>query len=413
MTWRFSSSRVALSRPRDPRAVRALSLGAALAATFLAVAGLFLSEAGATPSPLRSGDASLLGVVDSVHASIVTVVCYPPDAGVRTPGGKRRRLIGTAIATSEHRIVTTASVAVPGALVHVLLGNGIERPAILKGVDHESNIALFDVEGATLHALVPAPPQSLAIGSWVAVVSNVAITHPQASLGRVVGRGQRLDYALQGDILEIDAPAYPGAAGGAVLNEEGDWVAVVVGRAGEAPEPSSSVGSVEPEGLAQAQSVLLALPVDQVSWISKQLETYGSVPRGFLGIRLRRVTVPSESLGVLVSGVVPGGPADSAGVRAGDRILAVDGQEVHTSEEVTAAVQGMRPGETVELTVLRETEIFPVRTALGATFPGRPMGPRSPASAEIERLRHELQRLDRERSEIEDRIRSLESAPKR
>jgi S1-C subfamily serine protease len=409
MTWRFSSSPFA-HRPRDARAVRVLSLGAALVA-LVAITGLLRSEAAATPSPLRSGDASLLGVVDSVHASIVTIVCYPPDDRVHAAGGKRRRLIGTAIATSDHHIVTTASIAVPGGLVHVLLGNGIERPAILKGVDHESNIALFNVEGATLRALAPAPPQSLALGSWVAVVSNVAITHPQASLGRVVGRGQRVDYALQGDILEIDAPAYPGAAGGAVLNEEGDWVAVVVGRAGEAPEPSSNVGAVRPEGIATPPSVLIALPVDQVSWISKQLETYGSVPRGFLGIRLRRVTVPSESLGVLVSGIVPGGPADSAGVRAGDRILAVDGQEVHTSEQVTAAVQGIRPGETAELTVLRETEIFPVRVILGATFPDRPMGPRSPVSEELERLRHELQRLDRERSAIESRIRALQSAP--
>jgi S1-C subfamily serine protease len=311
---------------------------------------------------------------------------------------------------SDHRIVTTASVAIPGGVVHVLLGGGIERPAVLVGVDRHSNIALFSVEGATLRGLVPASPQSLAIGTWVAVVSNVAITHPQAALGRIVGRGQRVDYAHAGDILEIDAPSYPGSTGGAVMNEEGDWVAVVVGRAGQAPASTGShVGAVEPEGAESGPGgVLIALPVDEVAWITKELETYGSVRRGFLGIRLRRASAASESLGVPVAGVIPGSPADSAGILAGDRILAVNGQEVHGSDEVTALVQGMRPGEDVELTVLRATEISPVRVTLGATFPQPPVGPRAMSQSDAEQLKQELKRLDQEKAQLEERLRALQ-----
>src|SRR5881396_3650244 len=133
-------------RARTPhRRFPAEAVAFALILTF--GAGPLAPEVHAQPKPLRSDDGSLLGVVDSVHASIVTVVGYPPsDASVR-PGAKRRRLIGTAIALSERRILTSASIAIPGGSVRVLLKGGIERPAVLLGVDRVSNIALFQVEG--------------------------------------------------------------------------------------------------------------------------------------------------------------------------------------------------------------------------------------------------------------------------
>ena len=391
---------------------------AAAAIAFILLFGTapFAPGASAQPKPLRSDDGSLLGVVDSVHASIVTVVGYPPsDASVR-PGAKRRRLIGTAIALSEHRILTSASIAIPGGSVRVLLKGGIERPAVLLGIDRASNIALFQVEGATLRGLNPAPPQSLAVGAWVAVISNVAVTRPQAALGQVVGRGERMDYARSGEILEIDAPSYPGSTGGAVLNEEGDWVAVVVGRA--VPSPSNEGSRVGlnrgDDPVPDPNSVLIALPVDQVAWMTKELETYGSVRRGYLGIQLRRTTgAASESLGVLVAGVVPASPADSAGIRTGDRVLAIEGEEAHTAEALTVKVRSARPGDEIELTVLRGTEIFPLRVRVGAAFAQPPVGPRPAVSPDVGRMKQEIQRLEQEKQRLEEQIRGLEGAPQR
>ena len=387
---------------------------AALALLTYAVASA--SQARAEPKPLRSEDGSLLGVVDSVHASILTVVCYPPSDAIPRPGVKRKRLIGTAIALSERRILTTASIAIPGGSVRVLLKGGVERPAVLLGVDRMSNIALFQVEGATLRALDPAPPQSLAIGAWVAVISNVAVTHPQASLGQIVGRGERMDYARSGDILEIDAPSYPGSTGGAVLNEDGDWVAVIVGRAMPAPSTDGSRVGLNrgDEPVAEPNSVLIALPVDQITWLTRELETYGSVRRGYLGIQLRRaVGAAPESIGVLVAAVVPASPADSAGIRAGDRVLAIQGEEAHTADELTAKVRAERPGDVIELTVLRGTEIFPLRIAVGAAFAQPPVGPRPSQQPDVNRMKQEIQRLEQEKLRLEEQLRSVEGAPER
>jgi serine protease Do len=390
------------------RLIGALAL--LLAAAFLA------PPARAVPKPLRSEEGSLLGMVDSVQTSVVTVVAYPPSDPSARPGTKRRRLIGTAIALSERRILTSASVAIPGGSVRVLLKGGVERPAVLLGVDRGSNIALFQVEGATLHALNPAPPQSPAIGAWVAVISNVAVTRPQAALGQIVGRGERMDYARSGEILEIDAPSYPGSTGGAVLNEEGDWVAVIVGRAVPRASEESRVGLNQGgnEPVPDPNSVLIALTVDQVAWMTKELETYGSVRRGYLGIQLRRAPVAaSESLGVLVAGVVPLSPADSAGIRAGDRVLAIEGEEAHTADALTMKVRAMRPGDEVELTVLRGTEIFPLRVKVGAAFVQPPVGPRPTNSTDVNRLKQEIQRLEQEKERLEEQMRGLEGEPQR
>ena len=388
-------------------------------ACLLAVSVLVLAGPGAGVShavprhvAFRSDEASLLGVVDSVHASIVTVVGYPPpDPAGRA--GKRRRLIGSAVATAPDRIIASASVAIPGGSVHVLLGNGVERPAILLGVDRQSNIALFQIEGAKLEPLHAASPQSPAVGSWVAVVSNVGITRPQAAIGQIVGRGERVDEHTGGDIFEIDAPTYPGSTGAAILNEDGDWIAMVVGRAAPSPSDGAPVGLDSGESMPPS-SVLIALPVDQVTYITKELEAYGSVRRGFLGVQLKRgPATPSDSLGIMVANVVPGSPADSSGLRVGDRILAVDGQEAHTADDLTALVRAMRPGDDVELTVLRKDDIFPIRVVLGAAFTNPPVGPRPSREEEICRAKTDLNQLEMQKRQLEQRIRTLEGSSSR
>jgi len=406
------------SRARGPlstaRPVRSAARGAALFACALALSVGSAPPVHSAPRSLRAEDPSFLGVVDSVHASVVTVVGYPPSDS-NPKGAKRRRLIGTAIAIRSNEILTSASLAIPGGSVHVLLGGGVERPAVLVGADRQSNVALFRVEGTTFPSLKPASPQSLAIGTWVAVISNVAITRPQASLGRIVEHGERVDVAHSGEILEIDAPNYPGATGGAVFDEDGEWVAVVVGRAASPPsEEGSRVGfghDPEEESMPNPNSVLIALPVEQVSWIAKELETYGSVRRGFLGIQLRRTTAGSESLGVLVASVVPGSPADSAGFRTGDRILAVEGQEAHSADELTAMVRATRPGESIEVTVLRGSEILPLRAVVGAAFASAPVGPRRASERDVQRMKQEIQSLEQQKQHLEDEIRSLEQPP--
>src|SRR6266446_2513594 len=156
-----------------------------LAALSCAVAiALWMSHAGAASIlPLRSEEATLLIGVDSARTSVVTLVALPGQDS--RPRGDRpvRRLIGTAVVLSPNRLLTTASMAIPGGSFSVLLGDGLKREARVRGVDRQSNIALFSVEGEPLTPLRQASPQSIAPGSWVAVISNVNTTTPQITPG--------------------------------------------------------------------------------------------------------------------------------------------------------------------------------------------------------------------------------------
>jgi len=381
----------------------------------IAVCALASSSArSASILPLQSEEATLLVGVDSARTSVLTMVATPGSSS-RPQGGTVRRLIGTGVVLGPHRLLSTASMAVPGGNFTVLLSGGVKREAHVKGVDRQSNVALFSVDGPPLTPLRQASPQSVAVGSWVAVIANVNVTRPQISLGRVVGRGERVDFPYSGDIVEIEAATYPGASGGAVLNEAGEWVAIVVGRAGARPSSprGSAMGGEEeeqPEGSVPPTDLLVALPVDQLQRISDDLEQFGSVRRAFLGIQMRRGTA-ADTLGVLVEGVVPESPAAQAGIRIGDRVLAFEGSVIHSAEEITSLVRTFRPGDEVELTVSRDAEIFPVHATLAAVVGTPPVGSPNPRAAELSRLRQSLRRLEGESQKLEKRIKELEGNP--
>jgi serine protease Do len=305
--------------------------------------------------------------------------------------------------------------ALPNGTFSVLLGTGEKRTASVKGVDRQSNVALFEVEGPPLPPLRQASPQSIAIGSWVAVIANVNVTRPQITLGRVVGRGERIDFPYSGDIVEIEAATYPGASGGAVLNEMGEWVAIVVGRAGKAsPAPLGPIAAV-PQGAEhppEPTDLLVALPVDQLQRIADDLESYGSVRRAFLGIQMRR-GVAADSLGVLVEGIVTDSPAARAGIQAGDRILAFEGSVIHSGDEITSLVRSLKPDDEVELTLARGTEILPMHATLAGIVGTAPAPPPPSGTADVGKLKRELRRLQEETRRLEQQIKAIEAAPAR
>src|SRR5258705_1948697 len=254
-----------------------------LAAILALLFSLTLSSpalAAPAPSPLRRDSGSFLGVLDSLNASILTIVATPNfPAG---SGAKKKRLIGTGVAVSAQDVGTTASLAFPNGVVRVLIGKGVERRATLRGVDRQSNLAVFHLEEPVLTSLRRAAPQSLAPGTWVAVISNVVISKPQAALGQVVGRGERVGFPYSGDVLEIDAPSYPGLAGGAVLNEDGEWVAMVVGRGLQGPPASGSRVGLPNGATSTAGGALPPGPVDQVDPNVDQLVEHPPVQRALL-----------------------------------------------------------------------------------------------------------------------------------
>jgi predicted metalloprotease with PDZ domain len=141
------------------------------------------------------------------------------------------------------------------------------------------------------------------------------------------------------------------------------------------------------------------------------------VQRGFVGIRLKRgPTAPGDTLGVRVDEVISGSPAAVAGIREGDHILAMDGQEVRSAEDLVSMVSALRPGYDAEVTILRDAEIIPLRVVVGSNLSGpRQQGaPRSEASpartpADRKAMQEHLSKLREEQRALEERLKGLES----
>src|SRR5262249_56796361 len=95
------------------------------------------------------------------------------------------------------------------------------------------------------------------------------------------------------------------------------------------------------------------------------------------------------------------GPADSAGVVVGDRMLAVEGQEAHSADELTAMVRATHPGESIEIAVLRASEILPLHAVVGAAFASPPVGPRRASEPDVEHMKQEIKSLEQQKQHLE------------
>jgi serine protease Do len=173
----------------------------------------------------------------------------------------------------------------------------------------------------------------------------------------VSARGRDIGAGPYDDFIQIDAPINKGNSGGPSFNTEGDVVGVNTAIF------SPSGGSV---------GIGFAIPAETVKAVVTQLKEHGDVTRGWLGVQIQPVTPDiAESLGLkraegaLVAEPQPDSPATKAGIKAGDVITAVNGQDVKGANDLARKVAEMAPGATADLTVMRNNEQQSVKVTLG------------------------------------------------
>jgi putative serine protease PepD len=161
--------------------------------------------------------------------------------------------------------------------------------------------------------------------------------------------------------IQVDAPVNPGNSGGPLFDAQGRVIGI-----------NSSIASIpNPEGQAGSIGLGFAIPSNQVQLIADQLIEDGAAEHAYLGVGLGNevATVGGETrAGAEVTGVEPGTPAAEAGLRAGDVIIAVDGDVVTGAESLTGFIRQHASGDDVTLTVARGDEAIEV----GATLATRP-----------------------------------------
>jgi Do/DeqQ family serine protease len=243
-------------------------------------------------------------------------------------------------------ILTNAHVVDHASTITVTLKDGRNLQAKLVGIDTPTDIAVVKVDARGLTQIRLGDSAHLAVGDFVVAIGNPFGLPHSASSGIVSGL-KRSGFSPDDyeDYIQTDASINPGNSGGALVDLRGDLVGI---------NTAILSGSGDNIGIG------FAIPVNTAAQVMRQLIEYGAVDRGQLGVSMYPVTPEvARSLGLrkaaggLVAQVIPGSPADKAGLHAGDVITAVAGHAVESNADLRNALGFLRVGDPVTVDLLR------------------------------------------------------------
>jgi serine protease Do len=267
---------------------------------------------------------------------------------------KQRSLGSGFIIDREGLIVTNNHVVENADQIKVRLADDREFDAKVIGRDSKTDLALIQIEGAKdLSPLKLGDSEKLEVGSWVLAVGSPFGLEQTVTAGIVSAKGRFIGAGPYDDFIQTDASINPGNSGGPLLNMSGEVVGI-----------NTAI-------VAQGQGIGFAIPVNLAQTIVAQLREHGSVTRGWMGVGIQDLTPElaqyyglKDQKGVLVTQVFQGDPAEKAGVKTKDVIIAVDGKPVGTSRELSSAVAGMPVGKEVPVKILRDGKEQTVKVQL-------------------------------------------------
>ncbi len=249
------------------------------------------------------------------------------------------------ILTDDGYIVTNAHVVDNAAAITIGMPDRREFDAELIGLDKRTDLALLKVDATGLPTLTLGDSDKLKVGQWVLAIGSPFGFEYTATQGIVSALSRSLPNENYVPFIQTDVAVNPGNSGGPLFDLDGNVVGV------NSQIYSRSGGYM---GLS------FAIPVNVVQTVVEQLKDQGFVSRGWLGVVIQDVSIDlarsfgmDKPGGALVAKVNQGSPAADAGVNTGDVILAFNGEAIELSSDLPPLVGAIRPGDTVEVDVLR------------------------------------------------------------
>lgn len=269
-----------------------------------------------------------------------------PNPGQQGPRGYQAQSLGSGfIISGDGYILTNAHVVEGADEVSVKLTDKREFKAKVIGTDRRTDVALIKIDAGGLPTVRFGDANRLKVGEWVVAIGSPFGFENTVTAGIVSAKGRSLPQENFVPFIQTDVAVNPGNSGGPLFNLRGEVVGI-----------NSQIYS----RTGGFMGLSFAIPIDVANDIAQQLRTTGKVTRGRIGVVIQPVTkeladgfgLPKPQ-GALVNSVEKGGPAEKAGIEAGDVILRFDGKPVNSSEDLPRIVGGSKPGSSISVQVWR------------------------------------------------------------
>jgi serine protease Do len=267
----------------------------------------------------------------------------------RGPGGEEplRRGAGSGFIVSKNGYILTNAHVVAGAdEVTVRLTDRREFSAKVVGTDERTDVAVIKIEADELPVVRIGDPGQLQIGEWVLAIGSPFGLENTATAGIVSGTSRALGGEMNVPFIQTDVAVNPGNSGGPLFNLDGEVIGI-----------NSMIFSQS----GGYMGISFAIPIDVAMNVREQLVKNGRVVRGRIGVVVQNVDAAlAKSFqldlprGALVASVEEGGPADNAGLKAGDVVLEVNGKAVDRSATLSNTIAALKPGSEAKLTIWRD-----------------------------------------------------------
>ena len=294
-------------------------------------------------------------IVDFVAPSVVGILNYAEGEDEASTEDLLQGMGSGFIISSQGYILTNAHVVEGAKSLAVTLSDGEEIDAELVGVDEVSDVAVVKISRAGIKPLKLGDSDGIRVGDYVVAVGNPLGwgLEGTVTMGIISARARSITIGDHTNTyIQTDAAINVGNSGGPLLNMRGEVIGINTAK-------TLNAGYDEYGMAITAEGLGFALPINDVKAIAEQLITKGVVQRAALGVHISTLT--EEDLaergvtsGVLVVGVVRGGPASVAGMQPGDIIVACDGVLVTENNQISDYVTSRPIGTDITLTIARD-----------------------------------------------------------
>ncbi len=249
------------------------------------------------------------------------------------------------IVSADGKILTNNHVVEGADKITVTMSDGRNLEAKILGRDPTFDLAIIKVEGTNLPVLEMGDSDKSEVGEWVVAIGNPYGLEHTVTVGVISAKNRSIhaENVNFDGFLQTDAAINPGNSGGPLIDLNGKVVGI-----------NTAI-------VPFAQGIGFAVPVNMAKQIMNDLVQYGKVRRGWLGVYIQPLTKEfaqaygvSEEKGAIVSDVMPDSPAEKAGLRRGDVIIAVNKDKIEGSQELVTKIRGFNSGETISLSVIRQ-----------------------------------------------------------